>query len=113
MAPCEQLKHWREYVGYKSKNMNEKRETSSYKVRKCSRLKSFMEDITKKQKKRVQTVAKKLGIETKYRQVNEVVSSEEEQNFHKLKAIVSEQNHRNRARKRELKKQKRLEEEGV
>jgi hypothetical protein len=57
MSACEHMKHWREYVGYKSLNMCDKRETSSYKVRKCARLKSFMEDITKKNKKRVEKVA--------------------------------------------------------
>jgi hypothetical protein len=46
----EHLNLWREYVGYKNKNMNEKRDTSTYKVRKEKRLKSFMEKITKKRK---------------------------------------------------------------
>jgi len=50
MACVEHLKFWREYVGYKSKNINDKRDTSTYKVRKERRLKSFMEEITKKQK---------------------------------------------------------------
>jgi len=48
MACVENLKYWREYVGYKSKNINEKRDTGSYKVRKERRLKSFMEIITEK-----------------------------------------------------------------
>jgi hypothetical protein len=57
MACVEHLKFWREYVGYKNKNMNEKRDTSTYKVRKEKRLKSFMEKITKKRKAKMTKVA--------------------------------------------------------
>ncbi len=71
MSCVEHLKFWREYVGYKSKNMNDKRSTDSYKVRKERRLKSFMEEITKKQKKKVNAVAKKQGIIIPYRGVGE------------------------------------------
>lgn len=53
MSCVEHLKFWREYVGYKSKNMNDKRDTSTYKVRKEKRLKSFMEKITKKRKLKI------------------------------------------------------------
>lgn len=57
MSCVEQLKFWREYVGYKNKNMTDKRDTSTYKVRKEKRLKSFMEKITKKRKAKIQKVA--------------------------------------------------------
>ena len=53
MSCVEHLKNWREYVGYKNKNMTDKRDTSTYKVRKERRLKSFMEKITKKRKLKI------------------------------------------------------------
>jgi len=57
MSCVEHLKNWREYVGYKNKNMTDKRDTTTYKVRKEKRLKSFMEKITKKRKLKIQKVA--------------------------------------------------------
>ena len=47
------MKNWREYVGYKSRNMNEKRTTNTYKVKKERRLKSFIEEVTKKHQKKL------------------------------------------------------------
>ena len=78
MSCVEQLKFWREYVGYKNKNMTDKRDTSTYKVRKEKRLKSFMEKITKKRKAKIQKVAEQIGINIPYRAVGDKVSSGEE-----------------------------------
>lgn len=56
-------------MGYKSKNTNDKRGTDSYKVRKDKRLKSFMEIITAKQKKKALVVAEQHGLKCKYKTV--------------------------------------------
>ena len=48
MGAFEHLKKWREFVGYKSLNLNDKRTTGTYKVKKEKRLKSFIEIVTKK-----------------------------------------------------------------
>ena len=67
----ENLKNWREYVGYKSRNMNDKRTTSTYKVQKNRRLKSFIEEVTKKHQKKMQALCKEKGIEMRYKKVGE------------------------------------------
>ena len=54
MSGFEHLKKWREYVGFKSLNLNDKRVTQTYKVQKNRRLKSFIEEVTKKHKKRLE-----------------------------------------------------------
>ena len=61
----ENLKKWREYVGYKSRNLNDKRTTGTYKVKKERRLKSFIEEVTKKHKKKLEAICKEKGITLK------------------------------------------------
>jgi hypothetical protein len=47
LGAFENLQLWREYVGYKSRNMCDRRAVSDYKVKKERRLKSFIEVVTK------------------------------------------------------------------
>ena len=105
MQCVEHLKFWREYVGYKNKNINDHRTTGTYKVRKECRLKSFMEIITNKHKARVQKVAKELGIkEVRVKRIGERVSSGEEEEFAKLNKIVEKRDNEKRQKNREAKK---------
>ena len=105
MQCVEHLKFWREYVGYKNKNINDHRTTNTYKVRKEVRLKSFMEIITNKHKARVQKVAKELGIkEVRVKRIGERVSSGEEEEFAKLNKIVEKRDDEKRKKNREAKK---------
>ena len=62
MACFEQLARFREYVGYKSHNTNDKRKTDSYKVRKETRLKSFIEKLSRKHVDDIKKQAKREGI---------------------------------------------------
>jgi hypothetical protein len=89
MSCVEHLKFWREYVGYKNKNMTDKRDTSTYKVRKEKRLKSFMEKITKKRKAKIQKVAELTGINIPYRAVGDKVSSGEEADWDRARKLKS------------------------
>jgi hypothetical protein len=100
MACVEHLLYWREYVGYKSKNMNDKRHTSTYKVRKDRRLKSFMEIITAKQKKKVDQMSKQHGITIHYRKAGEMISSDEEKDFRKVNDLIVEKALKKRERKK-------------
>ena len=84
----EHLKKWREFVGYKSLNTNDKRDTSTYKVKKDKRLRSFMEIITKKRMKKLEEVCKEKGIEMKMKKVGETVSSGEEDEWNEINKIV-------------------------
>jgi len=54
MGGFEHLKKWREYVGFKSLNLNDKRVTQTYKIKKNRRLKSFIEEVTNKHKKKLE-----------------------------------------------------------
>ena len=63
MGAFEHLRKWREFVGYKSLNTNDKRTTKTYKVKKEKRLKSFIELVTKKHMKRLKAAAKEKGID--------------------------------------------------
>ena len=62
MSAFEHLKKWREFVGYKSLNSNDKRTTGTYKVKKEKRLKSFIELVSKKHKIKLEALAKEKGI---------------------------------------------------
>ena len=71
MGAFEHLRLWREYVGYKSRNLNDKRTTDSYKVSKHGRLKSFIEGVTKKHQDKLKALAKEKGIVLKTKRVGE------------------------------------------
>ena len=71
MGAFEHLKKWREFVGYKSLNTNDKRTTGTYKIKKEKRLKSFIELVTKKHMKRLAEVAKEKGITLRSKQVGQ------------------------------------------
>ena len=62
MSAFEHLKKWREFVGYKSLNTNDKRTTGTYKVKKEKRLKSFIEICSKKHMKKLKALAEQKGI---------------------------------------------------
>ena len=105
MQSVEHLKFWREYVGYKNKNINDHRTTNTYKVRKEARLKSFMEIITNKHKARMEKVAKQLGIkEVRVKRIGERVSSGEDEEFETINRIVEASNEERRKKNRETKK---------
>ena len=84
MGAFEHLRKWREFVGYKSLNMNDKRTTATYKVKKEKRLKSFIELVTKKHMKRLAAVAKEKGVTLRTKRVGEQLSSEEEKEWEEL-----------------------------
>jgi hypothetical protein len=71
LGAFENLQLWREYVGYKSRNLNDKRDTSTYKVRKERRLKSFIEKVTDKHMDRLKAMAKEKGIEFRMKKIGE------------------------------------------
>ena len=62
MGAFEHLKKWREFVGYRSLNTNDKRKTNTYKVKKEKRLKSFIEIVSKKHKLKLEALAKEKGV---------------------------------------------------
>lgn len=71
MGAFEHLKKWREFVGYKSLNTGDKRTTGTYKVKKEKRLKSFIELVTKKHKKRLEALCKEKGITLREKKVGQ------------------------------------------
>ena len=82
--------------------MDDKRTTDTYKIRKEVRLKSFMEIITSKHKKRMEKVAKELGIkEIRVKRIGERVSSGEEEEFATLNRIVADRDETKRRQRRE------------
>ena len=109
MGAFEHLKKWREFVGYKSLNLNDKRTTGTYKVKKEKRLKSFIEIVTKKHMKRLQALAKVKGIDLKAKRVGEQLSSDEENEWEELNRQVADMKDKETADKRKKAKNKREE----
>ena len=108
MGAFEHLKKWREFVGYKSLNTNDKRTTGTYKIKKEKRLKSFIELVTKKHMKRLAEVAKEKGITLRSKQVGQQLSSGEENDWEELNRTVREREDAAAAGRRQKAKDKRL-----
>jgi hypothetical protein len=103
----EHLKKWREYVGFKSLNLNDKRVTQTYKVQKNRRLKSFIEGVTKKHRQKLEQVCKEKGIELKTKRVGEQVSSGEENEWEEINNIVKQREEQAKNRRQIMAKDKR------
>lgn len=101
------MKKWREYVGFKSLNLNDKRVTQTYKVQKNRRLKSFIEGVTKKHRQKLEQVCKEKGIELKTKRVGEQVSSGEENEWEEINNIVKQREEQAKNRRQIMAKDKR------
>ena len=108
MGAFEHLRKWREFVGYKSLNTNDKRTTKTYKVKKEKRLKSFIELVTKKHMKRLKAAAKEKGIDLRSKHAGQQLSSGEENEWEELNKEVRDKEDAAAAQRRQKAKDKRL-----
>lgn len=109
LGAFENLQLWREYVGYKSRNMGDKRETSSYKVKKERRLKSFIEKVTDKHMEKLKAVCKEKGINLKQRKIGEGENTDDEEELKMLNGIVNDREEKARKKRAEKAKILRIE----
>jgi len=96
-------------VGYKSRNMNDRRDTSSYKVRKERRLKSFIEKVTDKHMDKLKALCKEKGINLKMRKIGEGENTDDEEEMKMLNGIVNDREEKARKKRAEKAKILRIE----
>jgi hypothetical protein len=109
LGAFENLQLWREYVGYKSRNHGDKRDTSTYKVRKERRLKSFIEKVTDKHMEKLKALCKEKGINLKMRKIGEGENTDDEEEMKMLNGIVNDREEKARKKRAEKAKILRIE----